>query len=81
MKTNTLTSASALLKSLTVAEIESRLHELTAEAKALRTILRSLKARERERAKAAARLISQSNGKLMRGDDPRLTKREDSRHA
>ena len=81
MKTTTLTSASALLQSLTVADLESRLREMTAEEKALRTILRSLKARERERAKATARLIAQSNGKLMRGDDPRLTRREESRHA
>ena len=55
MKTNTLTSASALLKSLTVAELETRLRELTIEDKALRTILRSLKAVERERAKSATR--------------------------
>ena len=55
MKTHTLTSASALLQSLTVAELESRLRELTGETQALRTILRSLKARERERAKAATR--------------------------
>ena len=81
MKTNALTSASALLKSLTVADIETRLRELTTEEKALRTILRSLKAVERERGKQTARLISQSNGKLMRGDDPRITQREESRHA
>ena len=55
MKTNTLTSASALLKTLTVADLETRLRDLTIEEKALRTILRSLKAVERERAKAATR--------------------------
>ena len=27
------------------------------------------------------RLIEESDGKLMRGDDPRLTQREESRHA
>ena len=81
MKTNPLISASALLKSLTVAELETRLRELTIEQKGLRTILRSLKAVERERAKQTTRFVSQSNGKLMRGDDPRLTPREESRHA
>lgn len=81
MKTNTVTSASALLKSLTVAELETRLRELTIEDKALRTILRSLKAVQRERAKATTRLLAESNGKLMRGDDPRLTRQEESRHA
>ena len=55
MKTNPLTSASALLKSLTVAELDSRLRELSVEEKALRTIRRSLKAVERERAKAVTR--------------------------
>ena len=35
----------------------------------------SLQLSKRERGKQTARLISQSNGKLMRGDDPRLTKR------
>lgn len=57
MKTNTLQSASGLLQSLTVGELQERLDELTAEEKALRTILRSLKARERERAKAANRKV------------------------
>lgn len=33
------------------------------------------------RRKAIQRLIAESDGKLMRGDDPRLTKREVSRHA
>lgn len=55
MKTNTLPSASALLQSLTIDELQERLAEMTAEEKALRTILRSLKARERERAKATSR--------------------------
>lgn len=55
MKMNSLTSARALLQSLTIPEVESRLRELTGETQALRTILRSLKARERECAKAVTR--------------------------
>jgi hypothetical protein len=57
MKTNALISASALLKSLTVSELDTRLRELSVEEKALRTIRRSLKAVERERAKAATRKV------------------------
>ncbi len=38
-----------LLKSLSVEEVESRLAELKAEQDALRTVLRSVKARERAR--------------------------------
>ena len=53
MKPTSLSSAAALLKSLSVADLETRLDELSAEEKATRTILRSLKARDRERAKAS----------------------------
>jgi ribosomal protein L29 len=38
-----------LLKSLSIEEVESRLSELKAEQDALRTVLRSVKARERAR--------------------------------
>jgi len=52
MKPTPLSSAAELLKTLSVADLESRLREMSAEEKAIRTILRSLKARDRERAKA-----------------------------
>ena len=55
MTTTSVSSAISLLQSLSVAELQTRLAELTAEEKALRTILRSLKARERERVKAMSR--------------------------
>ncbi len=64
MKANSFTTASALLESLSVADIEDRLCELIAEEKALRTVLRSLKAREREHAKQVTRMLSQASGGL-----------------
>jgi ribosomal protein L29 len=48
MKTKCLNGVE-LLKSLSVEEVESRLAELKAEQDALRTVLRSVKARERAR--------------------------------
>lgn len=65
MKPTSLSSAAALLKSLSVADLETRLDELSAEEKATRTILRSLKARDRERAKA-----SRKNRSILDGDTP-----------
>lgn len=45
----------ALLNSLTAADVEKRLSELDSEAKALRSLLRSLNARERARADSSRR--------------------------
>ena len=71
MKTRPKLSATTRRKRRAVAELLRAVDTLVAAAK------------EANRAKRiiVGQLIADSDDKLMRGDDPRLTKREDSRHA
>lgn len=71
MKTRPKLSATSRRKRRAVAELFRAVDALVAAAK------------EADRAKRVivSKLVAESDGKLMRGDDPRLTKREDSRHA
>ena len=47
MDTTVPSTASAILASLSATDLENRLREITAEEKAIRTLLRSLRARDR----------------------------------
>ena len=47
METPAPSTASAILASLSATDLESRLRDITAEEKAIRTLLRSLRARDR----------------------------------
>ena len=49
-----LSNSVELFNSLTIGELESRLAEVVAEGKALKTLLRSLRAKERARRRKAA---------------------------
>lgn len=65
-------------------EVRCRLSRTLRDASFLRRLLKLTEQWQREldfRREAIQRLIAESNGKLMRGDDPRLTQREGSRHA
>lgn len=65
-------------------EVRCRLSRTLRDASFLRQLLKLAEQRQREsefRRETIQRLIAESNGKLMRGDDPRLTKREESRRA
>lgn len=53
MPTRTRNAAIKAISKISAAEIESRLTEIEAEAQALRSLLRSLKARDRAREQAA----------------------------
>ena len=71
MKTRPKLSATSRRKRRAVEELFRAVDALVAAAK------------EADRAKRVivSRLVAESDGKLMRGDDPRLEKREESRHA
>ncbi len=65
-------------------EVRCRLSRTLRDASFLRRLLKITEQWQSEldfRRETIQRLIAESNGKLMLGDDPRLTRREDSRHA
>ena len=49
--------------------------------RALDTLVAAAKEADRAKRIIVSKLMVDSRGKLMRGDDPRLTEREESRHA
>ena len=65
-------------------EVRCRLSRTLRDASLLRQLLKLAEQWQREsefRRETIQRLIAESHGKLMRGDDPRLTLREESRDA
>ena len=71
MKTRPKLSATSRRKRRAVADL----------FRALDTLVAAAKDANRAKRIIVGRLIAESDGKLIRGDDPRLTKREESRHA